>query len=111
MWFKKKANISGFNPNSEPDGTDRRTNGQPILLTIPPHFLPVAEANKYFYLPALGLYDTGALTRIGTAGYYWSSSAWPLGSITGYSMHFGKSFVSMGYERYRGRGFRVGGFE
>ena len=75
MWFKKKANISGFNPNSDPDGTDRRTNGQSFMLTIPPHFLPVAEANKYFYLPALGKYDMGALTQIGTIGYYWSSSA------------------------------------
>ena len=28
MWFKKKANISEFNPNTAEDGTDWRTNGR-----------------------------------------------------------------------------------
>ena len=112
VWFKKKAYIIGYNSNTAFDGTDWRTeaNSKGWLATQAPP--SAADANKYFYLPALGEYnDSGRLHDLGNWGYYWSSSAYPLGSSNGYSMHFGYSFVSMGYERYRGRGFRVGGFE
>ena len=77
MWFKKKANISGFNPNTAEDGTDWRTNGNGHSWSVS-HTLPsAADAGNYFYLPALGTYDSGRLNYVGSWAIYWSSSAYP----------------------------------
>ena len=74
MWFKKKSQISGYNPNTAYDGSDWRTANNEKHWT-PSLALPsAAEANNYFYLPALGLYSSGQLYFFGDRGYYWSSS-------------------------------------
>mgnify|MGYP000411254290 CR=1 FL=1 len=75
MWFKKKANISGFNPNTAEDGTDWRTNVNVRSWSVSQTLPDAADAGNYFYLPALGFYGDGFLTYIGSWGYYWSSSA------------------------------------
>ena len=85
MWFKKKANISGFNPNTTESGADRRTNSNgrsswPVSQTLP----DAADANNYFYLPALGYCGSDLLSFVGYSGYYWSSSALPRDSKDAY---------------------------
>ena len=110
MWFKKKANISGFNPNTAEDGTDWRTNDKnqswPVSQTLP----SAADANKYFYLPALGSYYSGQLNGVGYVGYYWSSSAYPWYSSYAYYLYFYSGYVDVGSD-YRYYGFRAGAFE
>ena len=106
LWFKKKANISGFNPNTAVDGTDWRKNGNgrswSVSLTLP----DAADAGNYFYLPALAFYVFGQLYNVGNIGYYWSSSAHPWYSNYAYRLNFGSSDVGV-YGNDRNRGFRA----
>ena len=111
MWFKKKSQISGYNPNTAYDGTDWRTVFKQHDWT-PSSTLPsAADAGNYFYLPALGYYDTGYLNHVGGAGYYWSSSAEPWHNDAAYNLHFGNNTVTVSNYLYRYTGYRVGGFE
>ena len=111
IWLKKKANISGFNPNTAVDGSDWRTNGSggntwSVSQTLP----DAADAGNYFYLPALGYYPSGQLYNVGLGGYYWSSSGHPGTSVFAFGMNFFAGNVRVyGYNRYSG--FRGGGFE
>ena len=70
MWFKKKANISGFNANTAYDGTDWRTstntNSWSVSNTLPD---PV-DIGNYFYLPASGRYVYGHLDKVGNLGFF-----------------------------------------
>ena len=106
MWFKKKANISGFDANKAVDGTDWRTNrnenGWSVSQTLP----DAADAANYFYLPALGYYNSGQLNYVGRYGFYWSSSAasWYGGSA--YLLDIRDYSVGVGYN-YRYNGYRV----
>ena len=77
MWFKKKSQISGFNANTAPDGTDWRATGDNYSSSSVSSVLPSStDIGNYFYLPALGYYYlSGTLTNIGVYGDYWSSSA------------------------------------
>ena len=103
MWFKKKANISGYNPNTAVDGSDWRTTSKyqnwSASYTLP----DAADANNYFYLPALGFYHSGQLNDVGNYGGYWSSSAYPRGSGSAYSLGFdGGNVYVYYYNRYSG---------
>ena len=110
MWFKKKAYISGFNANTAVDGIDWRTNLNYQSWSAS-HTLPsAADANKYFYLPALGYYVSGQLYFVGVTGYYWLSSALPGNSGSAYSLNFNSGGVGVN-NRNRVGGYRVGGFE
>lgn len=107
MWFKKKANISGFDANKAVDGNDWRTNSGArrtwsVSLTLP----DAADANNYFYLPALGYYYIGRLNNVGGDGRYWSSSAYPLYSRKAYllTIYRGGVYVDTGDRNF---GFRV----
>ena len=112
MWFKKKSVLLAehhYDTEKSANGSDWRTNGGnqswPASQTLP----SAADANKYFYLPALGYYLSGKLLELGNEGYYWSSSAYPWGSYA-FSLYFRKDHVIVyGYERYYG--YRIGGFE
>ena len=110
MWFKKQAYISGYNKNTAVDGTDWRTNRNSNSWSVSQTLPSAADAGNYFYLPALGKYDSGKLYDVGGEGYYWSSSAYPLFSNYAYGLYFDSGSV---YVRnyYRYRGLRVGGFE
>ena len=115
MWFKKKSVLQAegnYNSNTAVDGTDWRTNGNSSSWSVSSTLPSAADANKYFYLPALGYYpSSGQLVSVGSYGYYWSSSANPWDSNLGaYGLHFGSGNVTVHYY-YRYRGVRVGGFE
>ena len=111
MWFKKKANISGFNANTTFDGSDWRRRGPEIYWSISQTLPSAADANKYFYLPALGYYDSGQLRDVGGLGFYWSSSSHPWNSISAVHLHFGSSTVYVSTGGSRADGYRVGAFE
>ena len=113
MWFKKKSQISGYNPNTAYDGTDWRTNGKrhgwPTSYTLP----EAADAGNYFYLPALGWYnpyDSGKLNDVGYSSKYWSSSAYPLYPVNAYYLYFRYNAVEVTYY-IRNYGIWVGAFE
>ena len=106
MWFKKKANISGYNPNTSVEGTDwraiNRNQNWSASYTLP----SAADANNYFYLPALGYYDSGQLKVVGNVGYYWSSRATPENSDYAYYLRFDSGGVNV-LGNYRYYGFRA----
>ena len=103
MWFKKKANISGFNPNTAEDGTDWRTNGTGNSWSVSQTLPDAADAGNYFYLPALGYYTSGQLYSVGDYGSYWSSNAYPWDSNSAYSLYFYSGYVVVGnFNRYNG---------
>ena len=110
MWFKKKSQIGGFNAYMGYDGTNWSSNGYsnswPVLNTLP----SAADANNYFYLPALGEYFYDQLRNLGNYGCYWSSSAFQLDSFAAYSLYFDSGSVSV-YNKNRYGGFRIDGFE
>ena len=106
MWFKKKANISGFDANKAVDGSDWRTTSKyqnwSASYTLP----DAADANNYFYLPALGYYYSGQLNYVGSNGNYWSSSAYPWGSYGAYFLYFSSGYVGVN-DNNRNSGFRA----
>ena len=106
MWFKKKANISGYNPNTAVDGTDWRTNGKGNSWSVSQTLPDAADVGNYFYLPALGYYLSGQLDYVGGIGYYWSSSAHPWFSSNAYYLYFTRGAVYV-YYPIRNRGYRV----
>ena len=113
MWFKKKSGLqaeSHYNTEKSVDGTDWRTRNTSQSWS-PSMTLPsAADAGNYFFLPALGSYDSGQLNYVGSDGYYWSSSAYPFPRDNAYYLGFNSSNVYVSsYKRYYG--FRVGVFE
>ncbi|WP_424043719.1 hypothetical protein [Prevotella denticola] len=93
IWLKKKSEIPGFTPNNDPDGIDWRADPikafpgfHKIGTTLPP--IPAADADKYFFLPALGSYEKGMLNYIGMEGCYWSSSSCPDADNEAYMLEF-----------------------
>ena len=110
MWFKKKSQISGFNANTAYDGTDWRTYENRDSWPVSNTLLSAAAAGNYFYLPALGCYESGLQYYVGEVGWYWSSSAHPLYRGYAYCLKFGSGTVFLDYSR-RYCGYRVDGFE
>ena len=114
MWFKKKSILQAenhYDTEKSADGTtDMRTTFKYYSnsnSSIKNSGLPsAADANKYFYLPALGGYSSGQLSTVGYYGYHWSSSAYPWGSDSAYDLYFIKGNVTVRYD-YRNYGFRV----
>ena len=110
MWFKKKANINGYNPNTAVDGTDWRTNNGGGSWSASQTLPSAADANNYFYLPALDSYKSGQLHSVGVSGLYWSSSANTWISRYAYSLSFSRGNLDVANDdRYSG--LRVGAFE
>ena len=113
MWLKKKSVLQAehhYDTEKSADGsTDLRTT-EKTYNNYGSSILPsAADAGNYFYLPALGYYDSG-LNFVGLFGYYWSSSASPQNGTYAYNLNFNGSSVSVDYN-YRYYGLRVGGFE
>ena len=113
MWFKKKSVLlaeHNYDTEKSADGTtDLRTtykyynnNNSSINSGLP----SAADANKYFYLPALGYYNFGQLYDVGYGGLYWSSSAYPWGSNRAYTLNFSSGNVDVGNYN-RNVGFRA----
>ena len=101
MWFKKKSQISGYNANKAYDGSDWRTNTNSSSWSISYTLPSAADAGNYFYLPALGHYNSGRLFYAGNYGLYWSSSAYPWRTNNAYSLGFNNYSVFVGniYDR------------
>ena len=110
MWFKKKAYISGYNSNTAVDGRDWRTDSHGSSWNASWTLPSAADANKYFYLPALGYYTAGRLSAVGSHGFYWSSSAVSSYSYYAYYLYFYNTTVEATGSS-RGYGLRVGGLE
>ena len=113
MWFKKKSVLQAegnYNSNTAVDGTDWRTNGNGSSWSVSSTLPSAADAGNYFYLPALGYYNSGQLRDVGNFGYYWSSSAHPWFSSDAYNLSFSFGRVDMN-DSYRDYGYRAGGFE
>ena len=113
MWFKKKSVLlaeHNYDTEKSADGTtDLRTtykyynnNNSSINSGLP----SAADANKYFYLPALGYYGSGQLNLVGDNGRYWSSSATPWNSGSAYGLYFVSGNVNV-YNDGRYGGFRA----
>ena len=111
MWFKKKAYIIGYNSNTAVDNTDWRTTSKSQSWSASQTLPSAADANKYFYLPALGYYNSGQLYNVGYNVGYWSSSAIPWSTNGAYELYFGSG--SVGVYNYYGRyyGFRSEAFQ
>ena len=114
MWFKKKSVLQSehhYDTEKSADGTtDTRTTYKLYINTnssINSGLPSAADANKYFYLPALDLYGTGRLWQVGTYGKYWSSSsASPQFSSNAYYLSFSSTAAVVG-EGDRASGFRA----
>ena len=111
MWFKKKAQISGYNPNTAVDGSDWRITSKYQSWSVSQTLPSAADANNYFYLPASGFYGSGYLGSVGASAYYWSSSASPAAGNLAYHLIFSGGYLAVSYYEGRHTGFRVGGFE
>ena len=118
MWLKKKSVLQAehhYDTEKSADGsTDMRITVKYYSnsnSSINNSGLPsAADANKYFYLPALGYYNSGQLYIVGYNGNYWSSSANPENSNYAYSLTVSSGNAGVGYG-YRDAGFGGGGFE
>ena len=118
MWFKKKSVLQAehhYNTEKSADGTtDLRTTAKGYnnnSSSINNSGLPsVADANNYFYLPALGDNYSGQLRNVGDYATYWSSSATPLNNIHAYIMGFSSYGAGTSYD-YRYYGFRAEALE
>ena len=106
MWFKKKANIIGYNANTAVDGTDWRITVKSRNWSVSNTLPSAAEVSNYFYLPALGYYFYCQQYGVGRYGEYWSSSAYPWSSVNAYTLYFYSGSVSVNGD-YRYNGFRV----
>ena len=117
MWFKKKSVLQAehhYDTEKSADGsTDLRTtyeyynnSNSSINSGLP----SAADAGNYFYLPAMGYYDSGQLNGVGNGGRYWSSSANPWSSDNAYNLDSGRGYVRV-YNGYRYYGVRAEAFQ
>ena len=113
MWFKKKSVLQSehhYDTEKSADGsTDMRTTYKSYNNTnsrINSGLPSAADANKYFYLPALSYYISGQLIYVGIHGRYWSSSAYPWNSYHAYCLAFGDGYVNVNHAS-RNAGSRV----
>ena len=111
MWFKKKSVLQAehhYDTEKSADGsTDLRTTWKQYSNTsssINSGIPSTTDIGNYFYLPALGYYDSGELIIIGERGYFWSSST--PSSLHAYGVAYSSSFVNVGNTSKKS-GFRV----
>ena len=113
MWFKKKSVLQvehHYDTEKSVDGTDWRTTDKEQSWSVSQTLPSAADADKYFYLPALGCYRSGQLYNVGNTGDYWSSSAQPSSSGNAFSLNFDSNHVYV-HINNRTDGFRVDGFK
>lgn len=82
MWIKKLAMIATENTKTlaqmkiaAPDGVDYRMTPVGLISNTSITQGKPTDTTPYFYLPALGFYQTGELKVIGLNGTYWTSSS------------------------------------
>ena len=67
------------------------------------------DSSKVLFFPAAGLCDYGSVDRVGSNGYYWSSSVVSSDVQYAYTLHFDSSYVDWQDLYYRCYGFAVRG--
>ena len=105
IWLKKKAFISGFKKDKDPNEQDVREDPSGnFYYSISKKTAPSAsEINQYFYLPALGQYSNDRLYSVGSQGFYWSSNGFSWDDETAQYLVFDKSSIQMHFcYRYSG---------
>ncbi len=108
IWLKKKSVLQSegnYSTEKSADGTtDLRITYKDYVNNIMPFdLLSPTNISKYFYLPALGMYNVGTLDYVNMAGLYWTSSATPHLSNFAYSLYFSPGQTSVqGYSRDKG---------
>ena len=111
MWFKKKSVLQAehhYDTEKTESGIDMRASGTGYDNSSIKSGVPsAADAGNYFYLPALGYYNSGGLIEIGMRGYYWSSSTYPDFYIDrAYYLSFNSRYITVG-NNGRPKGFRI----
>ena len=117
VWLLKKDEIASKNyttttamANTAPDGLDWRIMGNNTNNSLTTNLPSASEADKFFYLPALGHYSGGQLFLVGWGGGYWSSSAYPWSNNEAYRFHISGFSVSV-YKSERDYGVWTQKFE
>ncbi|MBW4907664.1 hypothetical protein KZY66_10295 [Prevotella salivae] len=111
MWFKKKSVLQAehhYDTEKTESGIDMRASGTGYSNGSIKSGVPsAADAGNYFYLPALGYYESGGLNDIGYGGYYWSSSTYPSWYIDrAYYLGFNSRYITLN-NISRGKGHRI----
>ena len=111
IWLKKKSVLTAeghYSTENSADGsTDLRITYKYYKNNTINYGTPsVADANNYFYLPALGYYQSGQLYNVGIYGVYWTSSAYPWYRTHAYRLHFGSGYADVG-NNFRYLGFKL----
>lgn len=105
LWLKKLSVIAKENKKTldelknmspSPEGKDMRLEFW-VTHVVPSSGKPKdSELSDYFFLPALGFYDSGSLTNFGSEGDYWSSTATYYGATaTAYGLKFDSTIVNV----------------
>ena len=105
LWLKKLSVIAKENHKTldelknmspSPEGKDMRLEFW-VTHVVPSSGKPKdSELSDYFFLPALGFYDSGSLTNFGSEGDYWSSTATYYGATaTAYGLKFDSTIVNV----------------
>lgn len=120
MWFKKMSRIkidavseiaaAGGDVEAKGimwDGSygDGRTNPSFMSnnVSITSGIPSESQLANYFFLPAMGFYNWGNLTDLGTIGYYWSSTPQTSNAYYSYMMYFSNNSVGVtSYNRGNG---------
>ena len=113
VWLKKKSVLQAEGHYSTAYSADGVTN----LSTTPGGYsrtiskfatdISPADANNYFFLPALGEYVGGWLKRIGEVSYFWSSNSYPASHERSYYLRlYHSGYINLDYD-YRTAGFRA----
>ena len=100
MWFKKMSVLQAENhydieksANGSLDIRKTWTNYTNSSSSIKSGVPSAADAGNYFYLPALGNYQSGHLSGVGSYGSYWSSTVYPMFSGHAVALTFTKEYV------------------
>ena len=106
LWLKKLSVIAKENHKTldelknmspSPEGKDMRLEYW-VTDVVPSSGKPKdSELSDYFFLPAMGFYDSGSLTNFGSEGDYWSSTATFFGGFdqTAYGLKFDSTIVNV----------------
>ena len=116
VWLKKKSVLMAeghYSTEKSADGTtDLRITGKPFINTGVTQMLPsVSDADKYFYVPALGFYAYGSMYSLGSLGHYWSSTATPGSNNYAYTIFFAWDNIKIDALMWRFAGYVAQPFE
>lgn len=114
MWFKKASVIASDNGKvdaaalkaASPDGKDRTNETH---YETPKHNEKVKQETpdnrrNYFFLPAMGRYESGTLKDFRAMGFYWTSSTIPHFNGRAYNLYFDAGKVTVSNLRDRNNG-------